>query len=90
MRLYELSTKENKTPEDVKEARALQFKVSSVEELVVKFGTVGIKEAVSRVLGLGERDGTRLPLIGGIPGGDAEWENWKGAVGELEKVEASL
>ena len=53
MRLYELSTKENKTAEDVKEARALQFKISSVEELVVKFGTVGIKEAVSRVLGLG-------------------------------------
>ena len=74
----------------MKEARALQYKISAVEELVVRFGTVGIKEAVSRVLGLGERDGTRLPLVGGIPGGDKEWENWKEAVGELEKVEKSL
>ncbi|OBT50493.1 hypothetical protein VE04_08400 [Pseudogymnoascus sp. 24MN13] len=84
------STAEGKTAEDIKEARTLQYKISAVEELVVKFGTVGIKEAVSRVLGLGERDGTRLPLVGGIPGGDAEWENWKGAVGELEAVEKSL
>ncbi|KAL5347376.1 hypothetical protein ACLOAV_007688 [Pseudogymnoascus australis] len=88
--LYNLSTKENQTAEEKKEARTLQYRISAVEELVVKFGTVGIKEAVSRVLGLGERDGTRLPLVGGIPGGDAEWENWKGVVGELEKVEASL
>lgn len=88
--MYNLSTKENQTAEEKKEARTLQYRISAVEELVVKFGTVGIKEAVSRVLGLGERDGTRLPLVGGIPGGDAEWENWKGVVGELEKVEASL
>lgn len=88
--LYDLSVKENQTAEEKKEARALQYKISMVEELVVKFGTVGIKEAVSRVLGLGERDGTRLPLVGGIPGGDAEWENWKEAVGELEAVEKSL
>lgn len=88
--LYDLCVKENKSAEEVKEARALQYKISAVEELVVRFGTVGIKEAVSRVLGLGERDGTRLPLVGGIPGGDKEWENWKEAVGELEKVEKSL
>lgn len=68
----------------------LQYKVSSVEELVVKFGTVGIKEAISRILGIGDRDGTRLPLIGGIPGGDQEWESWTEVIGNLDDVEKSL
>lgn len=57
---------------------------------MVKFGTVGIKEAVSRVMGFGDRDGTRLPLCGGIPGGDKEWENWKEGMDELEAVEKGL
>ena len=90
VRLYELSTKEITTREEIKEARELQYKISSVEELVVKYGTIGIKEATSRILGLGDRDGTRLPLCGGIPGGDKEWENWKEIIGELEAVEKSL
>jgi 2-keto-3-deoxy-L-rhamnonate aldolase len=70
--LYNLSVKDTPTPAEVAERRLLQFKLSSVEEIVVKFGTVGIKEAVSRILGMGDRDGTRLPLCGGIPGGDQE------------------
>lgn len=82
--------KNNATEAEIKERRELQCKVSMVEELVVKFGTVGIKEAVSRILGFGERDGTRLPLCGGIPGGDAEWENWKEVIGDVEAVEKSL
>jgi len=90
VKLYELSTKSQVTDEEVKERRALQYKVSVVEELVVKFGTVGIKEAVSRVLGMGDKEGTRLPLEGGIPGGEAEWKNWEGVVGELAAVEESL
>ena len=88
--LYKLSVKNQPTDEEVKERRLLQYKVSVVEELVVKFGTVGIKEAVSRILGMGDRDGTRLPLAGGIPGGDAEWENWREAIGDLDAVEKSL
>lgn len=90
VRLYDLSVKNNPTEEEVKERRLLQYKVSSVEELVVKYGTVGIKEAVSRILNMGDRDGTRLPLSGGIPGGDKEWENWKQPVGDLEAVESAL
>lgn len=90
VRLYELSTKKQPTDEEVKERRLLQFKVSSVEELVVKYGTVGIKEAISRLRGIGDIDGTRLPLCGGIPGGDAEWSNWKEVMDELEQTEASL
>jgi len=90
VRLYELGVKEGVSAEEKKERRELQYKLSAVEELVVKFGTVGIKEAISRVLGLGDRDGTRLPLIGGLPGGDREWENWSGAIGDLDAVEKSL
>lgn len=68
----------------------MQYKVSTIEEIVVKFGTVGIKECVSRVLGMGDLDGTRLPLLGSIPGGDKEWENWKPAIADMEAVEKSL
>jgi 2-keto-3-deoxy-L-rhamnonate aldolase len=88
--LYNLSIKNTPTDVDIKERRLLQYYVSVVEEIVVKFGTVGIKEAVSRILGMGDRDGTRLPLCGGIPGGDKEWDNWREAIGDLESVEKSL
>ncbi|KAK5632164.1 hypothetical protein RRF57_007878 [Xylaria bambusicola] len=90
VRLYELSTKNQLTEEEVLERRRLQFKVSSIEELVAKFGTVGIKEAISRLRGFGDRDGTRLPLHGGIPGGDAEWANWKGLADSVQEEEDRL
>ncbi|KAF7874306.1 hypothetical protein EAF04_002978 [Stromatinia cepivora] len=91
VRLYDLSIKENVTGEERKERALLQWKLSGVEEIVVKYGTVGIKECVARILGMGEKDGTRLQtLVGGIPGGDAEWERWRGVIGELEEVEMSL
>ncbi|KAM3074222.1 hypothetical protein ACMFMF_006243 [Clarireedia jacksonii] len=90
VRLYELSVKEYLSKEEREERKKLQYRVSRVEEIVVKFGTVGIKECVSRVLGLGDRDGTRLPLRGGIPGGDAEWEKWADVVRDVEEVEKAL
>lgn len=90
MHLYELSIKNNTTEEEVRERRELQYKLSCVEEIVVRYGTVGIKEATSRLLGFGDRDGTRLPLCGGLPGGDGEWENWKEVIGALEAVEKTL
>lgn len=86
--LYDLCVKLNKSEQDIKEARDLQAKLSAVEELVVKHGTVGIKEAVSRVLNIGDRDGTRLPLFGGV--GDSEWKNWEGVIGALQAVEDAL
>jgi 2-keto-3-deoxy-L-rhamnonate aldolase len=61
-----------------------------VEEIIVKHGVVGIKEATSRLRGFGDRDGTRLPLWGGIPGGDSEWDNWKDVIRELDEVEKNL
>ncbi|KAI0148726.1 dihydrodipicolinate synthase [Xylariaceae sp. FL1272] len=87
VRLYALSVKNPLTDEELAERRRLQYRVSSVEELVAKFGTVGIKEAVSRLRGMGDRDGTRLPLHGGIPGGDAEWDNWKTQVDDMQEEE---
>jgi 2-keto-3-deoxy-L-rhamnonate aldolase len=88
--LYELSINEKLIELGYLKRRELQYKISAVEELVVRYGTVGIKEAISRILQFGDRDGTRLPLCGGIPGGDSEWENWKDVIGELETVEKSL
>ncbi|KAL9111494.1 MAG: hypothetical protein Q9187_007917 [Circinaria calcarea] len=70
------------------ELRELQYKIARAEELIVQWGTVGVKEGVSRVLGFGERDGTRLPLKGGLP--DGEWERWKEAFAALEKREREL
>ena len=60
-----------------------------MEDFVARFGTVGIKEAVSRLRGFGDRDGTRLPLYGGIPGGDAEWAKWAPIVEAMEEEESS-
>ncbi|KAI0406036.1 dihydrodipicolinate synthase [Xylaria palmicola] len=90
VRLYALSAQTRPTDDEARERRRLQFKVSSIEELVVQFGTVGIKEAISRLRGFGERDGTRLPLHGGIPGGDAEWANWKGLADSVQEEEDRL
>ncbi|KAI0441331.1 dihydrodipicolinate synthase [Xylaria telfairii] len=90
VRLYELSVKKQLSDEEASERRRLQFKVSSIEELVAKFGTVGIKEAISRLRGFGDRDGTRLPLHGGIPGGDVEWANWKGIADSVQEEEGRL
>lgn len=90
VRLYELSAKNQLTEEELKERRRLQFKISSIEELVARFSIVGIKEAVSRLRGFGDRDGTRLPLHGGIPGGDAEWANWKDIADSVQEEEKRL
>lgn len=90
VRLYALSATDRLSEEEARERRRLQFKVSSIEELVAKFGTVGIKEAISRLRGFGDRDGTRLPLHGGIPGGDAEWASWKGLADSVQEEEDRL
>ncbi|KAI0099390.1 aldolase [Daldinia grandis] len=90
VRLYDLSVKNQPTDDEVRERRLLQFKISAVEELVAKFGTVGIKEAISRLRKLGDPDGTRLPLFGGIPGGDAEWAKWQTLIDALEEEELRL
>ncbi|KAF2430196.1 aldolase [Tothia fuscella] len=72
------------------ELRELQYKITRGEKLVVRWGTIGIREAVSRVAGFGDNDGGRLPLNGGFPDGDREWEKWRGAIEALQAVERSL
>ncbi|KAL9086918.1 MAG: hypothetical protein Q9165_006924 [Trypethelium subeluteriae] len=76
--------------EKLAEMRNLQYLISACEKLIVRWGTVGIKEACARVLGFGDADGARLPLRGGFPDGDAEWKKWEGVLGELGKIEKSL
>lgn len=70
------------------ELRELQYEIARAEELIVRWGTVGVKEGVSRILRFGERDGTRLPLKGGLP--DGEWEKWEEAFVVLGKRERQL
>ncbi|KAJ6440246.1 homoserine kinase [Purpureocillium lavendulum] len=90
VRLYNLSCKNHVSPEEEAERRQLQYRVSCMEEIVVKHGVVGIKEAVSRLRGIGDRDGTRLPMHGGIPGGDEEWVRWLGVLNAVEEFEVRL
>lgn len=86
VRLYELSKEARLTDEQLVERRRLQFKVSSVEELVVAYGTVGIKEATSRLRGFGDADGARAPLATGI----GNWEKWQEVIDASEEEEKRL
>ena len=64
--LYDLYTSERGSREEM---RKLQYEVSAAEELIVKWGVPGIKEGVAKVLGMGHKDGTRLPIRGVLPDG---------------------
>ena len=44
------------TKEDNKKMRELQFKICEGERLIGKWGTVGIKEAIARSWGIGEKE----------------------------------
>ena len=90
VRLLELASREQPTPEERKETRALQFAVSCMEEYVVAHGIPGIKEATSRLRGFGDVDGTRVPLKGGLDGRGDDWKKWKGVMDAVETVEQSI
>ncbi|KAF2257687.1 aldolase [Lojkania enalia] len=70
------------------EIQKLQYTVSTAEEFIGRWGIVGIKEAVQRVLGMGTREGGRLPLKGKLPEG--EWERWDKTFSRIQKMEDSL
>jgi len=72
---------------DNKKLRELQFKICEGERLIGKWGTVGIKEAIARCWGLGDKEGARLPLQGGFRGGEQEWSNWSGVYEGLKQLE---
>lgn len=86
-RLFELASKRPITDENLKEIQKLQFSVSRAEEFVGRWGIVGIKEAVYRVLNIGNLDGGRLPLKGRLP--DGEWEKWSAATNAMKALEES-
>jgi len=90
VRLFDLFEKSTKGAEDLASMRELQYTISKGEKLVVRWGTIGIREAVARVTGLGDYDGGRLPLQGGFPDGDKEWEKWQGAIEALEATETTF
>ena len=74
--------------EAMQRLRYLQRAIAAGEELIVKWGTVGVKEGVSRVLRFGDPRGTRLPLKGGLP--DGGWMEFEGAFDELRIIEGDL
>jgi len=88
VKLFELTTTLPITKESLAEIGRLQYAVSSTEEMVGKYGIVGIKEAIYRVLGMGTLEGSRLPLKGSM--GHGEWEKWGVVVDRIKKLEDSL
>ncbi|KAF2711302.1 dihydrodipicolinate synthetase family protein-like protein [Pleomassaria siparia CBS 279.74] len=87
-RLLTLAEKRPIEPSVHEEIKTLQYAVSTAEEFVGKWGIVGIKEGIQRVLGLGTLEGGRLPLKGKLPEG--EWEKWDKTISRIQKIEASL
>lgn len=74
--------------EDKKEMKSLQYEIAQGEEVIGKFGTVGVKEGVSKALGMGLRDATRLPMMGGMPAG--AWGEFEEAFERLKRIEEGL
>ncbi|ORY10161.1 hypothetical protein BCR34DRAFT_588766 [Clohesyomyces aquaticus] len=87
-RLMTLAEKRPIEPEAHEEIKKLQYAVSTAEEFIGKWGIVGIKEGVHRVLGMGTLEGGRLPLKGKLPEG--EWQNWDKVMLRIQKIEESL
>ncbi|KAI1462011.1 dihydrodipicolinate synthetase family protein [Annulohypoxylon moriforme] len=74
VRLYELVSKRPIDDAAIKEARALQYRVSRAEDFIGQWGILGIREGIYRVAGIGNLEGGRAPLRGKIPPG--AWEEW--------------
>ncbi|KAI1173191.1 hypothetical protein F4777DRAFT_590022 [Nemania sp. FL0916] len=89
VRLYQLSALEQPTPEQRKEARDLQWKVATMGEFYNScYNVVGIKEAVHRVRGFGDRNGVRLPLLNTIT--DEQWDAFSDIINIMIETEDSL
>jgi 2-keto-3-deoxy-L-rhamnonate aldolase len=90
VRLFNLFEESNHDAKSIQAMRDVQYKISRGEKLIVKWGTVGIREATARIAGFGDVDGGRLPLQGGFPDGDREWEKWRVSIEPLRKLENTL
>jgi 2-keto-3-deoxy-L-rhamnonate aldolase len=87
-RLFELAAKRPVEPAVLSEIQSLQFIVSRAEEMIGKWGIVGIKEGIYQVLKFGNMEGGRLPLKGSMPKG--EWESWGKVMAAMEEREKTL
>jgi 2-keto-3-deoxy-L-rhamnonate aldolase len=86
--LMKLSEKRPVDDASLKRIQELQYAVSAATVFVVKDGIVGIKEAVTRVLGMGNLEGGRLPIRGRLA--DGEWANGKEILERIQKLEDSI
>lgn len=90
-RLYKLSTTLPLDKAALEEARKIQYLVSAASEFIcVKWGVIGIKEAVYKVLGIGNMDGGRLPISGTVDGIGGGWSTLDVTISGLREIEASL
>jgi 2-keto-3-deoxy-L-rhamnonate aldolase len=84
-RLFDLAMKRPVELQTLRDIQALQFAVSRAEEMVAKWGIVGIKEGIYQVLKIGNLGGGRLPLKGSLPEG--EWASWSVAMDAMKRLE---
>src|ERR1700760_1563202 len=91
-RLFETREQHGATTymEVTSQMRQLQYRVCQAEKLVVRWGTIGIREALARMRQIGDKDGGRWPLKGGFPKGDVEWESWREAIDALHNLEIGM
>ncbi|KAK1753607.1 hypothetical protein QBC47DRAFT_326095 [Echria macrotheca] len=89
VRLMALLEKGGSDASTIAEIHRLQYVVSRGEEFVVRYGILGIREAVYRVTGMGNLEGGRLPLRGRLA--ESDWEKGRGLfLVDIENVEAAL
>lgn len=76
-------------PGTLEEIQRLQYVVSKAEEYIGKSGSIGIREAIFRLSGIGNLEGGRVPMRGKLA--DGEWESLRRTyLAEITRVEASL
>jgi 2-keto-3-deoxy-L-rhamnonate aldolase len=93
VRLFELFNSALETgikQKDLDEMRKVQYRICEGEKLVARWGVVGMKEAISRMWGIGGNKGARLPLAGGFEGGEEEWKKWEGVFVGLKDLEEGM
>ena len=73
---------------ELKEAAQLQLIATRGEELVVKFGVIGIKKAILTATGIGETHLGRAPLNQDIS--EADWNQYSAHLSELISIEMTL
>lgn len=86
--LMKLSEKRPVDDETLTRIHELQYTISAATVFVVKDGIVGIKEAVTRVLGFGTYEGGRLPIKGRLA--DGEWDKGQEVIARIQKLEDSI